>query len=158
MVDQLTDNKTVAADTKAVADSKTAAAAADTKAAADNRSRKDAASKKTHDDFRKDRADQAKSNEEVMAREAKYRPTPSIDEIQAAMAGVNVDQKVPDGSPEQNIHHRTVPIQTQIEVGRTFPEVKSASVDTKTSDPAPVSDKGTYTTRAASPVKPMSTT
>ena len=75
------------------------------------------------------RADQAKLNEETMARQAKYRPTPTVEEVQRALGGENVDDKEPDGSPEQNVHHRTTPVSRQIEVGRKTSEAKPSGVD-----------------------------
>ena len=83
------------------------------------------AKKKNQEEFDKMRADQAKMNEEVMAKQAKYRPTPTIEEVQKALIGEHVDEKEPDGSPEQNIHHVTTPVQTQIEVGHKVEEAKS---------------------------------
>jgi hypothetical protein len=95
--------------------------------------------KKDHEEFNKMRADQAKMNEEVMAKQAKSRPTPSIEEVHRAMTGGGLDNKEPDGSPEQDIYHHTVPPQTQIE---------------KTSEAKPGDNKAGYVTRdmAAKPV------
>lgn len=52
----------------------------------------------------KAREEQIQRNEEKMARDARLRPTPTPDELNAAHAGLNVDHKEPDGSPEQDIH------------------------------------------------------
>lgn len=90
---------------------------------------------------RKAREDQAKANEEVMAKQAGYRPTPTVEEVQKALRGEGVDEKEPDGSPEQNVHHRTTPVSKQIEVGHKTSEAKSSS------------DKSGYQTRAAEPRK-----
>lgn len=91
---------------------------------------------------RKAREDQAKANEEVMAKQANYRPTPSVEEVQRALRGEGVDDKEPDGSPEQNVHHHTTPVSKQIEVGH------------KTSEAKPSVEKGGYATRAAEARKP----
>lgn len=77
------------------------------------------------DEVRKFREEQAKMNEEVMAKQAKSRPTPTVEEIQIALEGGGIDDKEPDGSPEQNVHHHTVPVSTQIEVGHKLPETKA---------------------------------
>jgi hypothetical protein len=87
--------------------------------------------KKTHEDIKKARADQEKFNNEKMAREAGYRPTPTVEEIQRAMTGENVDNKEPDGSPEQNPHHMIESAASQIEVGHKMAETKPV-------DPGPV--------------------
>lgn len=91
---------------------------------------------------KKARDDQVKANEEVMARQSGYRPTPTVEEVQRALRGENVDDKEPDGSPEQNVHHRTTPVSRQIEVGHKVSEAK------------PSTDKGAYATRAAEAKKP----
>ena len=89
--------------------------------------------------MKKQREDQAKLNAEVMAKEAGYRPTPTVEEIQTGMVGGNIDDKEPDGSAEQNVHHVTTPVQTQIEVGHKVAEAK------------PANEKAGYSTRAATP-------
>lgn len=52
----------------------------------------------------RDRDEMIQRNEEKIARESKYKPTPTPDELNAARAGVNVDHKEHDGSPYQDIH------------------------------------------------------
>lgn len=84
--------------------------------------------KQNEQDIKKSRDEQAKMNLEKMERDAKLRPTPTIEELQQAMAGHNIDKKAPDGSPEQNIHHPVAGPAAQLEVGRRLPETKSESV------------------------------
>lgn len=89
------------------------------------------------EETKKFREDQAKMNEEVMAKQAKYRPTPTVEEIQRALDGQGVDDKEPDGSAEQNVHHHTVPISAQIEVGhKTEPTKSDEHVKVAASKPA----------------------
>lgn len=97
--------------------------------------------KRNREEAAAQRADQAKLNDETMAKHASYRPTPTVEEVQRALGGENVDDKEHDGSPEQNVHHRTTPVSKQIEVGHKTSEAKSSS------------DKSGYQTRAAEPRK-----
>jgi hypothetical protein len=98
------------------------------------------ARKKNQEEFDKMRADQAKMNAEVMAKQDACRPTPTVEEVQKALIGEHVDEKEPDGSPEQNVHHVTTPASKQIEVGHKVAEAKPAG--------------GVYATRTATPEKP----
>src|SRR4051812_38698938 len=83
--------------------------------------------KQNEQDIKKARDQQAKLNNEKMERDAKLRPTPTVEEVQQAMAGHHIDNKAPDGSPEQNVHHHVAGPAAQIEVGRKLPETKSES-------------------------------
>lgn len=63
---------------------------------------------KAHERIRNERADMLKNNEQKMVADAKLKPTPTPDEIAAALAGKSVDEKEPDGSPPQDsrVHPR----------------------------------------------------
>lgn len=93
--------------------------------------------KRENEDIVRTREEQQKFNVEKMERDAKLRPTPTVEEVQRAMRGHSVDNKEPDGSPEQNPHHPVAPAAAQIEVGR------------KVSEARPAGEQGTYNTRAA---------
>lgn len=98
--------------------------------AAENKARRDAKQedqKRVADQLTKDREAQVKMNMEKMEADSKLRPTPTIEEVQLAMAGKNKDVKEPDGSPEQNPHHHIANAAQQIEVGREIPKAQSAS-------------------------------
>lgn len=51
-----------------------------------------------------DRAEQIKNNEEKMAYDAKQRPTPTPDEMRAAIAGNNVMEKEHSGAAQVGIY------------------------------------------------------
>lgn len=95
----------------------------------DNRAAKAAAAesrKRAEEDAKKVREEQLEFNNKKMAAESKYRPTPTPDEIARAASGGNVDEKEPDGSPEQNPLHPLVNAAQQIEVGNKMAETKPA--------------------------------
>lgn len=75
------------------------------------------AEKKADAEYKAMRDAQEKMNNEVMAAQAKCRPTPTIDEVMLALEGKHVDHKQHDGSKEQNVHHVPVSASKQIEVG-----------------------------------------
>jgi hypothetical protein len=91
------------------------------------REEKKADQKAAADRIANDRDLMIKSNIDKMAADAKLRPTPTVEEVQMAMAGYNKDVKEPDGSPEQNPHHHVVNAAQQIEVDREIPKAQSAS-------------------------------
>jgi len=91
---------------------------------ADNQARRESREKdrKASDDqITKDREAMIKSNLEKMQRDSELRPTPTIEEVQSALAGHNKDIKEPDGAPLQNERHRVANAAQQIEVGREIP-------------------------------------
>lgn len=99
---------------------------AEQQAASQNQARREEKEKSRQemtDQLAKDRADMEKRNLEKMEADTKLRPTPTVDEIQQAIAGHSVDNKESDGSPLQNERHHTLNPAQQIEVGR---EMKSA--------------------------------
>lgn len=94
---------------------------------ADSQARREARDKdrKANEElFAKERAEMIKRNEEQMQAESKYRPTPTVEEVQSALAGHNKDNKEPDGSPLQNPQHPVVGAAQQIEVGREMPSAQ----------------------------------
>lgn len=113
-------------------------------AAADNKARREAREadqKRVEGDITKAREEQIKRNMDKMQADSKLRPTPTIEEVQLAMAGKNPDIKEPDGSPEQNPHHHVAGPAAQIEVGRELPKAESASPaddNVKAGDPKPL--------------------
>lgn len=54
------------------------------------------------EELKKVRADTVKNNEEKIAFDAKQRPTPTPDELLAAAAGRNADEKEPSGAIPQD--------------------------------------------------------
>ena len=91
---------------------------------ADNQARREAREKDrkaSEDQFAKDRADMEKRNLEKMQADSKLKPTPTIEEVQAAIAGHSKDVKEPDGAPLQNERHPVANAAQQIEVGREIP-------------------------------------
>jgi hypothetical protein len=99
-------------------------------ALADNQAQREARErdrKTLSDQLAKDREDMIKRNHEKMERDQNLKPTPTIEEIQMAMAGQNKDIKDPDGSPEVNERHPVTSAAHQIEVGR----------ETSTAQPVP---------------------
>lgn len=86
---------------------------------------------------KKFREDQAKMNDEVMAKQAKYRPTPTVEEIQNTLDGNNKDEKEPDGSAEQNVYHKPASVSAQIEVGHKTEETKQAEQPKPAAKPVP---------------------
>ena len=91
---------------------------------ADNQARREAREKDrkaSEDQFAKDRADMEKRNLEKMQADSKLKPTPTIEEVQAAIAGHSKDFKEPDGAPLQNERHPVANAAQQIEVGREIP-------------------------------------
>lgn len=125
---------------------------------ADNQARREAREKDlkaTNDQIAKDREAMIKSNLEKMQRDSELRPTPTIEEVQQALAGHNKDVKEPDGAPLQNERHPTANAAQQIEVGREIPTAQAVpgnmtpeqqadydrKVSSETSKPAPATAK-----------------
>lgn len=82
--------------------------------------KKTEAEKKSDAEFKAMRDAQEKMNNEVMAAQAKLRPTPTPAEMLKALEGHNVDHKEDHGAPEQNVHHVPVSAAKQMEVdGKT---------------------------------------
>lgn len=93
-------------------------------AQAGNKARREAREeqRKTSDEqIAKDRAEMEKRNLEKMQADSKLKPTPTIEEVQQAMAGHSKAIKEPDGSPLQNERHPVANAAQQIEVGREIP-------------------------------------
>lgn len=124
------------AENKSQAEPKAATAAADTRpavattaAATPHAAVKDVrteAEKKSDAEYKTMRDAQEKMNNEVMASQAKMKPTPTPEEMHKALEGHNVDNKEDHGAPEQNVHHVPVSLSKQIEVGN-----KDAARETK---------------------------
>lgn len=96
------------------------------------REAREAEQKQVEENLKADREEMIQNNLKKMEQEAKYRPTPTIEEVQLAMAGQNKDIKDPDGSPEVNPNHKIVNPAQQIEVGREMPPAKSFADDEAT--------------------------
>ena len=99
-------------------------------------------SDKTPEQLEKERlADHNKRNKEVMDAQAKCRPTPTIEEVQKALAGEPVDDKEPDGSPEQHVH--------PVEVKKVDKKVEEKPVEVKKVAEPEVHHDGSYKTRVS---------
>jgi hypothetical protein len=76
--------------------------------ATDTRAAREEARTKHKEELDKGRKTMVEDNLKKMAEDVKCKPTPTPDEILAAMAGKNPDIKEPDGSPEQDHTGRVV--------------------------------------------------
>lgn len=123
-------------------------------AAADNKARREAREndrKAQEEQIKKDAEERNKMNMAVMEREAKYRPTPTPEEISLATAGHIVDHKENDGAPLQNERHAISNPAQQIEVGRETPTAKPVDgSDTNRSGVSPSSSSSGGNAKPAS--------
>lgn len=94
-----------------------------------------------HEELKKARADQIKNNEEKMAFDARQRPTPTPDEMVAAYAGKNADEKEPSGAVPQNMNDP---------LGHLDPHKRKPEERTKKAATAAEGHDAPYQTRASS--------
>ena len=120
-------------------------------AAADNKARRESREqnrKAAEDSIAKQRQEQIDMNMAKMQAEAKFRPTPTPEEVAHARAGYVDLEKESDGAPLQNERHHILNPAQQIEVGRQMKSAEPVGSDADIANQKSLSGQAPSTDRS----------